>query len=56
MFAQDAVYHANALVRPGVGAAPADFEQIVIPISELKLGLGIETRFGTGFVLIQRAG
>ena len=51
MLAQDAVYHANALVRPGVGAAPADFEQIVIPISELKLGLGVETKFGTGFCL-----
>jgi Trypsin-like peptidase domain len=51
MFAQDAVYYANALVRPGVGAAPADFEQIVIPISELKLGIGVETRFGTGFCL-----
>ena len=50
-YSQDAVYHANALVRPGVGPAPADFDQVVIPISELKLGLGIEARFGTGFCL-----
>ena len=49
--AQDRVYYANALVRPGAGAAPADFDQIVIPISEMKLGFGIETRFGTGFCL-----
>jgi hypothetical protein len=49
--AQEAVYRANALVRPGIGPAPVDFDQIVIPISELKLGLGIETKFGTGFCL-----
>lgn len=50
-YSQDVVYHANALVRPGVAPAPADFEQVVIPISELKFGRGIETRFGTGFCL-----
>src|SRR5580704_4678065 len=49
--AQDRMYRANALVRPGVGVAPADFDQIVIPISELKIGLGIESKFGTGFCL-----
>jgi hypothetical protein len=45
------MYRANALVRPGFGPAPADFDQIVIPISELKIGLGIESKFGTGFCL-----
>src|SRR5580658_2384576 len=49
--AQEMVYHANALVRPGVNPPPADFDQTVIPISELKLGLGIESKFGTGFCL-----
>jgi Trypsin-like peptidase domain len=49
--AQEMAYHANALVRPGINPAPADFEQTVIPISELKIGLGIESRFGTGFCL-----
>src|SRR5579871_2485529 len=48
---QDRVYRANALVRPGMGAAAADFDQIVIPISEPKLGLGIESKLGTGFCL-----
>ena len=45
------MYRANALVRPGVGVVPADFDQIVIPISDLKIGLGIESKFGTGFCL-----
>src|SRR5580692_8972184 len=49
--AQEMVYHANALVRPGINPPPADFDQTVIPISELKLGLGIESKFGTGFCL-----
>jgi hypothetical protein len=49
--AQDMAFHANALVRPGIGSAPADFDNTVIPISELKIGLGIETKFGTGFCL-----
>ena len=49
--AQEMVYHANALVRPGINPAPADFDQTVIPISELKIGLGIESKFGTGFCL-----
>ena len=42
--AQEMVYHANALVRPGINPPPADFDQTVIPISELKLGLGIESK------------
>ncbi|MBV9886888.1 MAG: trypsin-like peptidase domain-containing protein [Acidobacteria bacterium] len=45
------MYRANALVRPGIGAVPADFDQIVIPISELKIGFGLENKFGTGFCL-----
>lgn len=49
--AQDIAFHANALVRPGIGSAPADFDNTVIPISELKIGLGIESKFGTGFCL-----
>jgi len=49
--AQEMVYHANALVRPGISPAPADFDQTVIPISELKIGLGIESKYGTGFCL-----
>src|SRR3984957_6947587 len=49
--AQEMVYHANALVRPGISPAPADFDQTVIPISELKIGLGVESKFGTGFCL-----
>jgi hypothetical protein len=49
--AQDRLYRANALVRPGVGVGPADFDQIVIPISELKIGLSIESKLGTGFCL-----
>ena len=49
--AQDIGFHANALVRPGIGSAPADFDNTVIPISELKVGLGIESKFGTGFCL-----
>ena len=49
--AQDMGFHANALVRPGIGTAPADFDNTVIPISELKIGLGIESKFGTGFCL-----
>jgi hypothetical protein len=49
--AQEMVYHANAMVRPGINPAPADFDQTVIPISELKIGLGVESKFGTGFCL-----
>jgi Trypsin-like peptidase domain len=49
--AQEMVYHANALVRPGISPVPADFDQTVIPISELKIGLGIESKYGTGFCL-----
>jgi Trypsin-like peptidase domain len=49
--AQEMVYHANALVRPGINPAPADFDQTVIPISELKIGLSVESKFGTGFCL-----
>ena len=49
--AQDRAFHANALVRPGIGSVPADFDNTVIPISELKIGLGIESKFGTGFCL-----
>ncbi len=49
--AQDIAFHANALVRPGIASAPADFDNTVIPISELKIGLGIESKYGTGFCL-----
>jgi hypothetical protein len=49
--AQEMVYRANALVRPGINPPPADFDNTVIPISELKIGLGIESKFGTGFCL-----
>lgn len=48
---QEAVYRANALVRPGIVTTPASFEQTIIPISELKPGLGLDTKFGTGFCL-----
>ena len=34
-----------------LAASPHDFRETVVPISELKLGLGLEARAGTGFCL-----
>jgi Trypsin-like peptidase domain len=48
---QESAFRTEALVRPGITAAPSDFERTVIPITELKIAIGIESRFGTGFCL-----
>jgi hypothetical protein len=50
--AQEAVYHASALIRPGIAYGTSDgFDRTVVPISELKIGLGVKKKFGTGFCL-----
>src|ERR1700759_1668227 len=49
--AQDMGFHAKALVRPGIGTAPADFGNPFNPISEMNIGLGIKNKFGKGFCL-----
>jgi hypothetical protein len=39
------------LVLPSAVVHPQDFSKIVLPITELKIGFGIEGKFGTGFCL-----
>jgi hypothetical protein len=38
-----------AMVLPSTVAPIQDFKETVIPLTELKLGIGIQSKFGTGF-------
>ncbi len=49
--AQEGLLHPSATLRTAPVADARDFDEIVVPISELSLGLGIEAKFGTGFCL-----
>lgn len=49
--AQEASLRHSTTALPSSIAHTQDFDRIVVPITELDLGLGIEAKFGTGFCL-----
>jgi hypothetical protein len=49
--AQEGLHRYSTLIPPAPVADAEGFDEVVVPISELRLALGVEATFGTGFCL-----